>query len=504
MTARLGAGHALMMFSIILSTTLYTLDSTIAAVALPHMQGTFSASQDQVAWILTSYIVSSAIMTPMAGYLSDRLGRRRLFLLTVAGFIATSIAGGLAVNLEEMVVFRVLQGMFGAPLIPLSQATILDAYTPATYGRGMALFGVGVMLGPIVGPTLGGWLTEYLNWRWVFFINLPLGLIALAGLLASVRDLPDEDRDRPFDLAGFAYLAISIGSLQLMLDRGNTLGWFESVEIRVEALIAVLCFYLFVVQLLTRHRPFIDPAIFRDRNFSFSLLVSFVIGFNLLATMAILPPMMQNLLGYPVLTTGWILAPRGLGTMLSMAMVGRLVERMDPRLLIVAGLACMAFSLWQMSQFDRNVTSALLVNTGLLQGFGMGLMFVPMSSMAFATLAARYRADGSGLYSLSRNIGSSVGISVVMGALAVYYRQNREALVQHVNPFSLLTREASLLPLPPPDSAQGLAVLEGLVQHEALMLGYLDAFRMIMFITVAAMPLVALLKPVPRPAGAAA
>ena len=501
MTAGQGAGHALMMFSIILSTTLYTLDSTIAAVALPHMQGTFSAAQDQVAWVLTSYIVSSAIMTPMAGYLSDRLGRRRLFLFTVAGFIGTSMACGMAVNLEEMVLFRVLQGMFGAPLIPLSQATILDAYTPATYGRGMALFGVGVMLGPIVGPTLGGWLTEFLNWRWVFFVNLPLGLIALTGLAVSVKDHPDEDRGRPFDLAGFAYLAISIGSLQLMLDRGNTLGWFESVEIRLEALMAALAFYMFVVQLLTRDRPFIDPAIFRDRNFSFSMLVSFVIGFNLLATMAILPPLMQNLLGYPVLTTGWILAPRGVGTMLSMAIVGRLVERMDARLLIVAGLGCMAFSLWQMAQFDRNVTSALLISTGVLQGFGMGLMFVPLSSMAFATLEAKYRPDGSGLYSLSRNIGSSVGISVVMGALAAYYRAGREILVQHINPFDLLHLEAARLPLPRPDQGSGLAMLDGMVQREALMLGYLDAFQLMMVITIAAMPLIFLLRPV-RPAAA--
>jgi DHA2 family multidrug resistance protein len=498
-----GSSHALMMGSIMLATVMYTLDSTIAAVALPHMQGTFSAAQDQVAWVLTSYIVSSAIMTPMAGYLSDRIGRRRLFLLTVIGFILTSMACGLAMNLEEMVVFRVLQGMFGAPLIPLAQAAILDAYTPATYGRGMALFGVGVMLGPIIGPTLGGWLTEYLNWRWVFFINLPVGIVALAGVLASIQDRPEEDRERPFDLAGFAYLALGIGALQLMLDRGNTLSWFESIEIRVEALVAVLCLYLFVVQILTRDRPFIDPVIFRNRNFSFSLLVSFVVGFNLLATMAILPPLMQNLLGYPVLTTGWILAPRGVGTMVSMSLVGRLVEKIDPRLLIVFGLACMAVSLWQMAGFDRNVTPAMLIHTGLLQGFGMGFTFVPMSTMAFSTLPPRYRPDASGFYSLSRNIGSSVGISVLMGALAVYYRTNREALVPHVNVFTLPFEETAKIPLLDPGSTQGLAMLDGLVRQEALMLGYLDDFRLMMVITLAAIPLVFLLRPLRREAAAA-
>ena len=485
----------LMMGSIMLATVVYTLDSTIAAVALPHMQGTFSATQEQVAWVLTSYIVSSAIMTPMAGYLSDRLGRKNLYLLCVSGFVITSMACGLAVNLEEMVLFRILQGAFGAPLIPLAQSSVLDAYTPETYGRGMALFGVGVMLGPILGPTLGGWLTEFLNWRWVFFINLPLGLLALTGIQLSVVDNPEEDRGRPFDFAGFAFLGIGIGSLQLMLDRGNSLSWFESTEIQILAAVAVLCFYLFVVQILTRERPFIDPRIFRDRNFSMSLVLSFVIGFNLMATMAMLPPLMQNLLGFPVLTTGWLLAPRGVGTMISMAVVGRLVGRLDPRLLIVFGLACQAASLWEMSHFDHNVTQVMLVYTGVLQGFGMGFMFVPMSTMAFATLPPRFRADGSGLYSLGRNIGSSVGISILMGALAVYVRQNREQLVVHINPFSAALKSFDPAGMLTPHSKPGLEMLNHLVHREAAMMAYLDDFRLMMLITLVAIPLVFALRP---------
>ncbi len=487
--------HGLMMSSIMLATVLYTLDSTIAAVALPHMQGSFSATQEQVAWVLTSYIVSSAIMTPMAGYLSDRMGRKWLFLLSVAGFILTSVACGLAGNLEEMVLFRLLQGAFGAPLIPLSQAAVLDAYTPTTYGRGMALFGVGVMLGPIIGPSLGGWLTEFFNWRWVFFINLPLGLVALIGIYISVHDNPAEDRERPFDFAGFAFLGLAIGALQLMLDRGNSLSWFQSTEIQVEALVTVVCFYMFIVQILTRDRPFIDPHIFRDRNFSMSLLLSFVIGFNMMATMAMLPPLMQNLLGYPVLTTGWLLAPRGVGTMISMALVGRLVGRFDPRLMIVFGLCCMAGSLWQMSLFDLNTTPALLIHTGLLQGFGMGFMFVPMSTMAFSTLEPRFRADGSGLYSLGRNIGSSVGISILMGALAVYARQNREQLVTHINPFNPLLGELEGPGIADPNNLQGLEMLNQMVQQQAVMLGYLDDFRLMMLVTLIAMPLVFTLRP---------
>ena len=320
-----------MMASIMLATIVYSLDSTIAAAALPHMQGTFATTQEQAAWILTSYIVASAISTPLAGYLADRIGRRRLFLFSVSGFVLTSMACGLAVNLEEMVAFRILQGAFGAPLIPLAQASILDAYSPSTYGRGMAIFGVGVMLGPIIGPTLGGWLTEYLSWRWVFFINLPVGALALTGIWLSIADGAGEDRGRRFDLAGFLYLSIAMGALQLMLDRGNSLSWFQSTEIQVEAFLVILCSYLFVVQLLTRERAFVNPEIFRDRNFSLSLVLGFVIGLNLMATMAILPPFMQSLLGYPVLTAGELMAPRGLGTMIAMAVVGRLVGRFDPR-----------------------------------------------------------------------------------------------------------------------------------------------------------------------------
>jgi DHA2 family multidrug resistance protein len=365
----------------------------------------------------------------------------------------------------------------------------------------MALFGVGVMLGPIIGPTLGGWLTEVFDWRWVFFINLPLGLLALLGIHLSVRDNPAEDRGRPFDFAGFAFLGISIGALQLMLDRGNSLSWFQSTEIQIEALVAAVCFYMFIVQIFTRDRPFIDPGIFRDRNFSMSLLLSFVIGFNLMATMAMLPPFMQNQLGYPVLITGWLLAPRGVGTMISMALVGRLVGRIDPRLLIVFGLVCMAGSLWQMSLFDHNTTPSLLVQTGVLQGFGMGFMFVPMSSMAFSTLEPRYRADGSGLYSLGRNIGSSVGISILMGALAVYARQNREQLVIHINPFNPLLKELEGTGIADPGNLQGLEVLNQMVQQEAVMLGYLDDFRLMMLVTLIAIPLVLTLRPVShRPA----
>lgn len=361
--------HPLMMPSIVLASLIYTLDSTIAAVALPNMQGSFSANSEQVAWVLTSYIVMSAIMTPMAGHLADRFGRKRLFLVSITGFTISSMLCGLAVNLEEMVLFRILQGAFGAAFIPLAQASVLDNFPPEKYGRAMAMFGVGVMLGPIIGPTVGSWLIDAYNWRWVFFINLPLGVLAYAGIQLGLRDDRDDNPVRPFDLAGFSYLAIAIGAFQLMLDRGNSLSWFQSTEVAIEAAAAAVCCYMFLVQIFTAEHPFINPRMFHDRNFSACTVLGFAIGFNMMATMALLPPMLQNLLGYPVLSTGWLLAPRGIGTMVSMMLVGRLTNRIDARLLIGFGTLISAWSMWQMSLFDRNVTASIITYTGVLQGF---------------------------------------------------------------------------------------------------------------------------------------
>jgi DHA2 family multidrug resistance protein len=484
-----------MMPSILLATIVFTLDSTIAAVALPHMQGSFSATQEQVAWVLTSYIVASAVMTPLAGYLADRLGRRRVYLISISGFTVMSMLCGMAVNLEQMVLFRILQGALGAPLIPLAQATVLDSYPQEKYGRAMALFGMGVMLGPIIGPTLGGWLTQTYDWRWVFFINLPVGIIAFIGTRISVQDQDDVDRERPFDVAGFAYLSLAIASLQLMLDRGNSLGWFESTEVIAEALVAGVCFYLFLVQIFTKARPFVSPGLFRDRNFTVASVLGFVVGLNMLATMALLPPLLQNLLGYPVMDAGWLMAPRGVGTMISMLFVGQVVNRVDARILIFIGLSAMGLSLWEMSLFDHNVTPGLIAWTGFLQGFGMGFMFVPMNTLAFVTMEARFRTEATAIYTLLRNVGGSIGVSVLMGMLGVYYRTNRERLVTHINPFNPLLQDGAFSDVADIGSEQGRAVLNEIVNREALMLGYIDDFRAMVLLTVVSMLLLVALKP---------
>ncbi len=397
--------------SVMVATIMQALDTTIANVALPHMQGAMGATQDQISWVLTSYIVAAAIFMPLTGFISARIGRKRLFMWSVAGFTVASMLCGAAQSLDQIVLFRLLQGIFGASLVPLSQAVLLDTYPPEKHGSAMALWGIGVMVGPILGPSLGGWLTEYYNWRWVFYINLPFGLLAWFGLAAFIEETKI-DASRRFDLLGFALLSLGIGALQMALDRGESQNWFASREIVIETALMVMAFYLFVVHIFTHPHPYIEPALFRDRNFSVGLLFIFIVGIILLATMTLLPPFMQGLLGYPVIDVGYLLAPRGVGTMVAMMLVGRLSGRVDARYLILSGLLLTSFSMWEMTLFNTDIGSWDIVRTGIIQGLGLGFIFVPLSTITFATLAPRYRNEGTALFSLVRNIGSSIGISV--------------------------------------------------------------------------------------------
>ncbi len=479
--------------SVMLATIMQALDTTIANVALPHMQGTMGATQDQISWVLTSYIVAAAIFMPLTGFLTARWGRKRVFMWSVVGFTLASMLCGAAQTLPEIVLFRLLQGIFGASLVPLSQAVLLDTYPPEQHGKAMAMWGVGVMVGPILGPTLGGWLTEYYNWRWVFYINLPFGVLAWLGLAAFVRETPI-DRTRRFDLLGFALLSLGIGALQMMLDRGQSLDWFANPEIVVEALLAGLALYLFVAHMFTHDHPFIEPGLFKDRNFSVGLVLIFIVGIILLATMALLPPFMQSLLGFPVIDVGYLLAPRGVGTMIAMMMVGKLSGRLDVRYMIFFGLILTSLSLWEMTLFNANIDGWDIVRTGVTQGFGLGFIFVPLSTITFASLAARYRNEGTALFSLMRNIGSSIGISVVMTYLAQRTQANHAAFADYINPFNLALRQAVEADAYNLTTPQGLAAINGEVTRQAAMLAYLQDFRLMMWITLIAIPLVVLLR----------
>ena len=490
--------RGLITVSIMLATIMQALDTTIANVALPHMQGTMSATQDQISWVLTSYIVAAAIMTPPTGVLAARIGRKRLFAIMVIGFTITSMMCGAATSLTEIVFFRMLQGVFGAGLVPLSQAVLLDTYPTEKHGSAMAMWGMGVMVGPILGPTLGGYLTEYYNWRWVFYINLPFGILALMGILAFVPETV-RDKARNFDFFGFALLSLAIGSLQLMLDRGQSQDWFSSPEIVIEAVVAGLCLYMFLVQMFTAKLPFIEPGLFKDRNFAVGLILIFMVGVILLATMALLPPFLQNLMGFPVLTTGYVLAPRGIGTMVSMMIVGRLMGKVDTRLLILAGISLTAFSLWEMTGFTTEVSISTIVWTGITQGLGLGFIFVPLSTLAFSTLAPHFRNEGTAMFSLMRNIGSSIGISIVFTMLS------RNTQVSHAGMADLMTPFRSAMQSPWLPNAwnwhlpSGITALNGAVTKQAATIAFLNDFSFMMWVMLASAPLLLLLRKAPKP-----
>ena len=478
--------------SVMAATVMNSLDSTIANVALPHMQGSVSASADQITWVLTSYIVAAAIMTPLTGWLAGRFGRKRLMLYSIVGFTVASGLCGVATSLGELVGFRLLQGVFGAALVPMSQAILLDINRPEDHGSAMSIWGMGAILGPIVGPALGGWLTDNYDWRWVFFINLPIGALAFAGLYFFLSETKAAGKVR-LDLFGFAMLALAIASFQVMLDRGQQLDWFSSREIVIEAALAVFFFYLFIVQTLTAEKPFIDIALFADRNFVASSVLGFFLGVLIFAVLALLPPMLEGLMGYPVVLTGLVTAPRGLGTMISMITVGQLIKRVDPRLLIGSGLAVAAYSTWRMSGFSLGMDESLIVSTGFIQGLGTGLIFVPLSTVAFATLDSRLRNEGAAMFTLIRNIGSAIGISVLQFMTIRNADTVHARLVEGVRP----DNPAMTARMPDFDfgSLADLARLNGEITRQASMVSYVDAFYALFVVTLITAPLIFLMRP---------
>ncbi len=480
-----------------IATLMQALDSTIANVALPYMQGSLSATTDQITWVLTSYIVAAAIFTAPVGWLSARFGRKQLFLVCLVGFTAASMLCGVAQSLEQMVLFRLLQGVFGAALVPLSQATILDIYPPEQRGSAMAMWGVGVMVGPILGPTLGGYLTDLYNWRWVFYVNLPFGVLATAGLMLFLPKTEARSGHR-FDFLGFGVLALGLGAFQLMLDRGQDQDWFGSREIIIEAVLAGLGIYLFVVHLLTAERPFIAPRLFRDRNLSASLAVMFAVGMILLASSALLAPWLQTLANYPVATAGLVMAPRGFGTMAAMMISGRLSSRVDPRGLMALGIVLLTWSLWDMTGWTPDVDSARVIWVIIVQGAGLGFVFIPLQVIAFATLPAELRTDGTSLLSLLRNVGSAVGVSASSALLARNIQINHAELAAGITPFNqALHGRGMVAQLLAPGTAKGAAMLDGIINQQASIIAYLDDFKAMMLVTAPAALLLLLMR---RPA----
>ncbi len=488
---------------VMMATIMQALDTTIANVALPYMQGSLSTTQDQVSWVLTSYIVAAAIMTAPLGWISARFGRKKVFIVCAAGFTIASMLCGIAQGIEEMVLFRLLQGIFGAALVPLSQAVMLDAFPIESRGQAMAIWGMGVMLGPIMGPTLGGWLTEALSWRWVFFVNLPFGILTVLGLAAIMEETPAR-KDAPFDWLGFIALSTAIGALQLMLDRGEQVGWFDSIEVWIEAAVSLAGLYIFAAHALTIKHAFIPLAVFSDWNFSVALLMMFIVGVILLATMALVTPYIQNIMGYPVLAAGELLGARGIGTMIAMMLVGRMLKSIDARPLVGLGLLMSLWSIWEMVFYAPETSASWIVITSIVQGFGLGFIFVPLNSAAFATLPASLRTDGVALWTLIRNLGSSIGVSIVISQLTSGITLYRTRIVETLLPTSMGLSFGEGMAFLDPTIATGQAYLEGIVTREAAILSYSNDYLLMCIVTVLALPLVLLLrKPQGHPVTAA-
>jgi len=462
--------HAIVTLGVILGMLMQLLDMTIANVALPHMQASLGATQDTIDWVLTSYIVAAAIATPITGWLADRVGRKRLFISSIIAFVAASTLCAIGQTIGEMVLVHTVQGVAGAFLVPLAQSTLIDINPPAKRGRAMALFGAGVMVGPILGPMLGGWLTQEYDWRWVFLINVPIGAVAA---LLTWHSMPRFLRlKRRFDLLGLALLAIGLASLQLVVDRGSQLHWLTSWQIRIGIVLAVVGLATFIVHSLSASDPLFDPRMFRDRNLTAGLLFMTISGMMLFAGLSLLPPLLQDLLGYSALDTGLLMAPRGLGTLVTMLLVGRLVGRIDTRIIVGIGVALLACASYEMSLFSLNMGQGPMIASGVLQGIGLGLIFVPINALGFATVDERYRTTGTSLFNLGRNIGGSIGISIMATLLARGIQLGDARLV-----------------------SSSIHQATALLQRQAAMIAYTRDFRLMTVLTLCTLPLLFLLRP---------
>ncbi len=478
---------------VMLAAVMQILDTTIVTVALPHMQGQLGASSEQIGWVLTSYLISSGIFMPLTGLLTDRIGQRTYLVISIVGFTIASVLCGLAASINQMVLFRLAQGVAGAGLVPSAQAVLINIYPRDQRGQAMAIFGVGAMVGPIMGPTLGGYLTQVLDWRWTFFINVPVGILAVIGTLLFV---PETDkRERHADWFGFGFLVIAVSTMQYVLDRGQDLGWFGSHRIQVLTLVSLFGFVCLILRNWEMGpKAIFDLRIFKDRNYAVSALILAAFMFSMYGVLDLQPIMLESLLGYPAFTTGLVLAPRGLASMLSMFLAGRLINRFGARPLIVVGIVSTLFGTLVTTWYSPQVDIWWLIWPILIQGFGLGLVFVPLATVSFATLPPEQSTEAAGVRQLARTIGASLGVS--LGG-AVMARQSQTAWNQmggHVTPFSgALTHYLAPLHLHLHSPLTG-AVLAQVVGHQARFLGILDAFQIMAWSVVIALPLLLLIR----------
>jgi DHA2 family multidrug resistance protein len=486
--------------ALMLATLMNTLDQTIANVALPHMEGSLSASQDQIFWVLTSYIIATAIMTPLSGWLSLKFGRKPMFLFSIIAFTAASMLCGIATNLPEIVIFRLIQGIAGASLMPLSQTVMLDLFPLPQIPKVMSIWSSAVIMGPILGPALGGYLTENFSWRWVFYINLPIGILAFTGIWLFM-DNDEGGKQRPFDFLGFGALALFVGSFQLMVDRGQTQDWFNSTEIWIEAGIAIVAFLIFIIQTLTAEHPFFHRDLAKDSNYVACTFFGLFVGVILFSTSALLPTFMQTLLGYSALQSGYASMPRGVGSFFAFIAVPGLLGLIGPRRVLMIGIIISCVALWMMSKFNLLMTSEPIMISGLIQGFGTGLLFAPLNVLAYATLAPHHRTEGTIVNTMARSLGSAAGISLIQAQVL------RSADLAHARFAEHVTATSPLIHALPgamdPSTTSGALSLNGLVTQQASMVSYDTVFAWMAFFTLFLAPMLLLMRP-PRQAAAAA
>jgi DHA2 family multidrug resistance protein len=475
----------------ILASTLQTLDTTIANTALPTMQGALSASHDQIAWVVTAYAVAAAIGTAPTAWLAERFGHRRVFALSILVFTATSLLCALATNAHQMALVRFLQGLGGAALMPLSQAILALIFPPEARARVFAAWILGALLGPILGPVIGGWLTEEYSWRWIFLMNLPLGLMTATVVWTALPDLGVGGRPR-FNVAGFLLLTVAVGCLQLVLDRGHSEDWFSSPEIVTEAVLSAGAFYFFVVHMLRAREPFLPLALFRNPTFTGSVVLAMIATGLLFTIVMLMPTMLQTVYGYPVLTAGIISTPRGFGVIAATIIVTRYLRLLGTRNMAIAGLACIGISMHACAGFSLDTNTFTFVWTAALQGFGVGLAITPLQVAAFNALPAKLQTHGATVFGLGRNLGGSVLISIMVTQLARYGQSLHERLTEHVTVFDAPT---STLPgLWNWGTTAGASLMEQEVARQAVMLAYLNVFTVLSIIAFAAIPLVLLLR----------
>lgn len=489
---RTGTSPLLVSVAVMLATIMVILDMTVVNVNLADMMGALGASADQITWVLTSYIVAEAVTIPLGATLAKRLGRKRLMIGSVAGFVLASAACGQANSLSAMVIFRLLQGVFGASIIPVSQAIMVDTFPPKLRGRAMAIWGIGIMLGPILGPTLGGYISQHLNWRWVFYINVPVGvlnLVLLGMFLNETRRVK-----AAADWLGALMLAVGVGSLQAALDQGNQKDWLQSPSIQILFVLAIAGLFGFALRSYRRDDAVLRIKLLRDRNLATSSFMMMAFGLGLFGTIALQPLMLGRLFGYPPETVGLIMAPRGIAAALGMFSVAGLINRVDARLLVALGIVLSAAGSYFLGGLDLSADAFWVIAPSMLQGLGMGMIFVPLSTLAFGTLKPDETDFGSGIFNLSRTIGSSIGISVASTVLTHDTALAKAGLATRLVPSNpdlkawLSTHGFAQL------GPAALAQLNQALNRQAAMLGYIHSFVFIAASFVFLLPLIVLLK----------